>query len=57
VKDGPAQFRHATLAPALEAVGEFAGLNNRITFLNAFKKFTGVTPSQYLKSVQDKKTE
>ena len=40
----------------LEAVGQIAGFNNRITFLNAFKKFTGVTPSQYLKSVQDKKT-
>jgi AraC-like DNA-binding protein len=39
----------------LEAVGEIAGFNNRITFLNAFKKFTGLTPSQYLKSVQDKK--
>jgi YesN/AraC family two-component response regulator len=39
----------------LEAVGEIAGFNNRITFLNAFKKFTGVTPSQYLKSIQDKK--
>jgi AraC-like DNA-binding protein len=39
----------------LEAVGEIAGFNNRITFLNAFKKFTGVTPSQYLKNIQDKK--
>jgi len=39
----------------LEAVGEIAGFNNRITFLNAFKKFTGVTPSQYAKSVQEKK--
>jgi AraC-like DNA-binding protein len=41
----------------LEAVGEIAGFNNRITFLNAFKKFTGVTPSQYVKSIQDKKTK
>ena len=39
----------------LEAVGEIAGFNNRITFLNAFKKFAGVTPSQYLKNLQDKK--
>ncbi len=41
----------------LEAVGEIAGFNNRITFLNAFKKFTGVTPSQYVKNIQDKKTK
>lgn len=41
----------------LEAVGEMAGFNNRITFLNAFKKFTGVTPSQYVKNIQDKKTK
>jgi len=39
----------------LEAVGELAGFNNRITFLNAFKKFAGVTPSQYVKNIQDKK--
>jgi len=39
----------------LEAVGEIAGFNNRITFLNAFKKFAGVTPSQYVKNIQDKK--
>jgi len=41
----------------LEAVGEMAGFNNRITFLNAFKKFTGVTPSQYIKTIQEKKQE
>jgi AraC-like DNA-binding protein len=41
----------------LEAVGEIAGFNNRITFLNAFKKFTGVTPSQYVKNIQDKKSK
>ncbi len=44
-------------ALTLEAVGEMAGFNNRITFLNAFKKFTGVTPSQYLKNIQDKRTK
>jgi AraC-like DNA-binding protein len=41
----------------LEAVGEIAGFNNRITFLNAFKKFTGVTPSQYVKNIQDEKSK
>jgi len=41
----------------LEAVGEAAGFNNRITFLNAFKKFTGVTPSQYVKNIQPKKAK
>ena len=41
----------------LEAVGEAAGFNNRITFLNAFKKFTGVTPSQYVKNIQHKKAK
>lgn len=44
-------------ALTLEAVGEIAGFNNRITFLNAFKKFTGVTPSQYVKNIQDKKSK
>lgn len=36
----------------LEAIAEKAGFNNRITFLTAFKKFTGVTPTQYIKNVK-----
>src|SRR6185295_10557681 len=54
ISEGLANEQWDTLT--LEAVGEIAGFNNRITFLNAFKKFTGVTPSQYVKSIQDKKT-
>jgi AraC-like DNA-binding protein len=41
----------------LEAIAEKAGFNNRVTFLTAFKKFTGSTPTQYIKNIQlQKKT-
>ena len=53
VSDGLTNQQWDTLT--LEAVGEMAGFNNRITFLNAFKKFTGYTPSQYLKNIQDRR--
>ena len=33
----------------LESLGQKVGFNNRYTFLNAFKKLTGETPSVYLK--------
>ena len=36
----------------LEAIAEKAGFNNRVTFLTAFKKFTGTTPTQYIKNIQ-----
>jgi AraC-like DNA-binding protein len=55
ISEGLANEQWDTLT--LEAVGEIAGFNNRITFLNAFKKFTGFTPSQYVKNIQDKKTK
>jgi len=53
ISDGLTNEQWNTLT--LEAVAEIAGFNNRITFLNAFKKFTGFTPSQYVKNIQDKK--
>ena len=34
----------------LEAIAEMAGFNNRVSFYNAFKQFTSVTPSYYQKS-------
>lgn len=39
----------------LEAIAEKAGFNNRVTFLTAFKKFTGTTPTQYIKNIQFQK--
>jgi AraC-like DNA-binding protein len=32
----------------LEAIADEAGFSNRTTFLNAFKKFTGMTPTAFL---------
>ncbi len=32
----------------LQAVAEMSGFGNRATFINAFKKYTGVTPSYFL---------
>jgi AraC-like DNA-binding protein len=40
----------------LEVIAEKAGFNNRVTFLTAFKKFTGMTPTQYIKNIQTQKT-
>lgn len=39
----------------LEGVAEEAGFNSRTTFLNAFKKVTGMTPSKFRKQLEEKK--
>lgn len=36
----------------LESLASDSGFNSRITFFNAFKKETGVSPSQYVKSIK-----
>lgn len=41
------QYKHLTL----EGLAELCGFNNRNSFSAAFKKFKGMTPSQYQKSV------
>jgi AraC-like DNA-binding protein len=41
----------------LEAISGKAGFNNRITFLTAFKKFTGITPTQYIKKLHGTKNK
>ncbi len=46
IKDGLKKGDWAMLT--LEAIAEEAGFTNRTTFLTAFKKFTGVTPTAFL---------
>jgi AraC-like DNA-binding protein len=46
VNDGLLNSQDNTLT--LEAIAETAGFSNRTTFLNAFKKFTGMTPTDFL---------
>ena len=41
----------------LESIGESAGFSNRTTFLAAFKKFTGVTPSEFVNGARNEKIE
>ena len=53
IKKGLADNKWSTLT--LEAIGEKAGFNNRTTFFNAFKKFTGMTPTQFIRKVDDDK--
>jgi AraC-like DNA-binding protein len=35
----------------LEAIGNTAGFGSRTTFFNAFKKFEGISPSDFLKTI------
>ncbi len=55
IEDGLANNKWESLT--LEAIAEKAGFNNRITFLTAFKKFTGATPTQYIKSLGGPKSQ
>lgn len=51
VKDGLLKGEWNLLT--LEAVSEEAGFNNRTTFLNAFKKFTGMTPTAFMQKTNN----
>jgi AraC-like DNA-binding protein len=50
IEDGLTSKKWETLT--LEAIAGKAGFNNRITFLTAFKKFTGITPTQYINKLR-----
>lgn len=41
----------------LEGIAEEAGFNSRTTFLNAFKKVTGMTPSKFRKKREEREEE
>ena len=53
IEDGLTNKKWESLT--LEAIAGKAGFNNRITFLTAFKKFTGTTPTQYIKRLHNAK--
>ena len=55
IEDGLTNKKWESLT--LEAIAGKAGFNNRITFLSAFKKFTGITPTQYIKRLRGGKTQ
>ena len=55
IEDGLTNKKWESLT--LEAIAGKAGFNNRITFLTAFKKFTGTTPTQYIKKLRVKKNQ
>ena len=55
IEDGLTNKKWESLT--LEAIAGKAGFNNRITFLTAFKKFTGITPTQYIKKLRSTKNK
>jgi AraC-like DNA-binding protein len=55
IEDGLTNRKWESLT--LEAIAGKAGFNNRITFLAAFKKFTGITPTQYIKKLRSAKSQ
>jgi AraC-like DNA-binding protein len=55
IEDGLTSKKWESLT--LEAIAGKAGFNNRITFLTAFKKFTGTTPTQYMKKLRATKSQ
>ncbi len=55
IEDGLTNKKWESLT--LEAIAGKAGFNNRITFLTAFKKFTGITPTQYIKKLRVTKNQ
>jgi AraC-like DNA-binding protein len=44
--------KQSTRIYSIEGVGNMVGFQSKSTFNNHFKKFTGMTPSQYLKKLQ-----
>lgn len=38
----------------IEAIGQSVGFGSRASFFNAFKRFRGIAPSEYMKTVRDK---
>lgn len=41
------------ISPSIEGIAGMVGFNNRSSFISAFKKITGVTPSFYIQSINE----